>query len=145
MTSDPGVRAQFPSYLHWMLQRVGKYVYMDFRFATALLRQDENAWIPVIFMCAPGIVPGPSQGNIYIGNKIPKDAPLYVTYNDLAQGMIRAVVEDDKWVGKEISVAGAKMPSINYGTMMYYFTTGLMCTWAPPLWRIGYRRGWWGY
>ena len=143
MASDRRVRANFPDYLHWTLQRVGKYVYLDFRRATALFQPPENAWIPVIFMCAPGIMPGPSQGDIRIGHDVPKKAPLYVTYTDLARGTIRAAGEEE-WVGSEIGIAGAKMPPVKYGTMMYYFTTGLMCVWTPPLWHFGYRHGWWG-
>jgi hypothetical protein len=144
MTSDRRVRANFPGYLHWMLQRVGKYIYLDFQRATALLQQPDNSWIPVIFFCAPGIMPGPSQGKIRIGFDIPKNAPLYASYADLARGMVQATVEEGKWVHKEIGIAGARMPSIKYGTMFFYFTTGLMCVWAPPLWRFGHQRGWWG-
>ena len=144
MSSDDRVRAIFPNFIHWMLQRVGKYIFLDFRRATSLFKRPENSWIPVIFMCAPGITLVPSQGDIQIGNDVPKKAPIAVTYTDLARGMIRAAEEGNKWSGKEIGIVGAKIPPLQYGTMMFYFTTSLMCTWAPPLWRFGHRRGWWG-
>ena len=144
MTSDPRVRANFPAYLHWVIQRVGKYIYEDFRVATAILRRPENAWIPVILFCAPGLASGPSQGPISVGQNIPKNAPKYVTYDDLARGMVQSAQEVDTWAHKEIGIVGAKMPPQEYGLMLYYFSTGLMCVWAPPLWRFGHNRGWWG-
>ena len=129
MTRDPRVRANFPAYLHWILQRVGKYIYEDFRHATAFLQKPENAWIPVIFFCAPGLIDGLSQGNVSIGVDIPKNAPIYVTYTDLARGMIQSAAEAESWANKEIGIIGTKMPPVDYGVMM---------------WRFGHKRGWWG-
>ena len=145
MTSNKHIHENFPRILYWMTEQVAKYIYADFRKATALLMRKENSWIPVIFFCAPGIMPGPSQGKIEIGTEISKKAPVYVTYTDLARGIIQAAGEESKWAGKEIGIAGEKTPPIDYGLMTRLFATGIMCTWTPPLWRFGHRRDWWGY
>lgn len=144
MTSDPNVRANFSSFLHLMLNRVGKYVYLDFKRAVALFQEPGNAWIPVVFICAPGLMLGPSQGPVSITTNIPKKAPIWITYTDLARAMILASEQHDKWTGKDVAVVGTKEPSIDYSVMMYYFVTGMMCTYAQPIWRVGYKRGWWG-
>lgn len=144
MTEDKRVHANFPGALHRMLQPVAKYIYADFRVATGMFRRPSNIWIPTVFLCAPGIMPGPSQGDVRVAIDMPKKAPIYVTYADLARAIIVAGKEGERWQNREVGVVGAKMPPVDYGLMVSIFVTNLMATYIPSLWWFGHNRQWWG-
>lgn len=144
MASNPRTRSNFPTPLHWVLGKVFNYIYADFDKATALFRRTANQDVSVIFICAPGLTIGSSQGEVYIDTMVPANAPRFVTYVDLAKAMVRAEVEKSRWTGHEVGIIGAKMPRVAYGTTIFYFSTGWLCAYVPPLWRLGHRRGWWG-
>lgn len=133
---------QFPQLLHRMVQVVGKYIHEDFRRGTAMFKKLKNARIDVTLFCAPGLTPGKSQGKVKTGLDIPKKPPIYVTYGVLANGMIQSA-HGPSLLHEGIDIVGTRMPSVEYWSMLFCFITGVICVWVPPLWRIGYRRGWW--
>jgi putative NADH-flavin reductase len=97
---EPGLCRNFPKVMHWIVLHANSNVYEDLRVQERLLRAEED-WLTSIFIKPGGLVKDERRGH----KLNMEDQETFVSYLDLAAGMIEAAEDpDNRYDMKDVSV-----------------------------------------
>lgn len=129
-----------PAPVKAILDRALWFLYEDLRKAESLYRdcrQDDAELLDVIFIQAPGIMPGTVPTGHEISTKMGTGV---VSFADLGAGMIETAVRREELEWREVSVLATGKVDVDWGPNIKHLLTGLVAYCSPGIWRLG--RGW---
>lgn len=123
-----------PAFVHNLMYAANSHIYDDLARAEAFLRKYED-WLDMTFVMPGGLAHDVQRGHALSGEK----QQTFISFLDLAAGMIEVAGGDGEWHGKHVSVTlrnGQKAriewsapPLLLKGLLCYYFP--FLYAWLP--------------
>ena len=142
-----------PKLVHWLVETALNYTYADLRRAEGVYfalhektkRGKESPLMNVIFTKPGGFVPPIEKGKPTGYELSTEKVSTMVSYADLGIGMVEM---GERWeelgLGwKDVSVNATGKVKFDSWDKAKILSNGILANWAPRLWEIGRRRGWW--
>lgn len=128
---NPDLCTEVPPFLHWLLSRAFKYPYTDLALAESYLRL-HRSWLHATFIQPGGLVEEKQEGHeLRLHGRERKAGSIFMSYLDLAAGMIEVAESPDKydWAGVGVIPTSTNVPM--EPKVPFRIVAGLACTYAP--------------
>jgi hypothetical protein len=128
-TMDDKFWTDIPAFFHTTMGKAASYIYADLGVAESILRKEED-WINSAFVMPGGIVHDVQKGHELSTTR----QQTFVSFLDVAAGMIQCADEGERWDGAHVSVVLAKGAKARIEWWVPVFLVkGTLCHYFPLL------------